>query len=413
MLVCLGASTACAGELIKGIHVDGLERTSVRVVERELPFKQGDTWQENFQQTSEKRLRNLGLFSEAYVHPPDHDGFVNIQVHERWSLWLLPEASRADNGASSAGFALTEHNLWGLHHYLRLSSRWDTGKNFSQTQGRNYQANYGWERIADSRYSADLGFNQGSSRYDAYLNGVYTSRYLQTRKFFSLGVTKALNDIPDEGWSVRLGLALDHARYSLKSGPALADVQGHRKHSFESSLRYRNVNDHITWVEGEQFEYYSSATVKQFGSTLSAWRQSLTWKRYMPIGDSDTTLNYRLSAGWLIGNILRDGLFDIGSRDGLRGYVPGELQGNYYLFGTLEGRMPLSAYPNVQLAAYTDAGHMRQINQTALGKTLVVGTGVGARWTLRWLVNGTIRADAAYGWASKRWRYYLGTQQAF
>ena len=56
---------------------------------------------------------------------------------------------------------------------------------------------------------------------------------------------------------------------------------------------------------------------------------------------------------------------------------------------------------------------MNRSGRSALGKQVIAGVGGGVRWTLRWLVNGTIRVDGAYGFATKKWRLYLGTGQAF
>jgi len=63
--------------------------------------------------------------------------------------------------------------------------------------------------------------------------------------------------------------------------------------------------------------------------------------------------------------------------------------------------------------AFTDIGQIWNRGRRAYGKPLLIGIGAGARLTLRWLVNGTFRADIAYGAASKRWRFYFGTGQSF
>jgi len=111
--------------------------------------------------------------------------------------------------------------------------------------------------------------------------------------------------------------------------------------------------------------------------------------------------------------VLRDGLYDVGDGNGLRGYYPGDLQGSLYAYGTIESRVPLSINSNVQWVAFVDAGHVSRSGKSALGPALIAGVGGGVRWTLRWLVNGTLRADVAYGTAVHHWRLHLGTGQAF
>ena len=403
---------ADADRVIKQIEINGLEYSNARVILRELPFSEGDVWQPGFAKTASRRLRNLGLFSEAHVTPPDSAGVVHIRVKDRWSLWLLPEASRSDSGASSAGFALTEHNLWGLHHHARLAMRRDTGKNFSGSNGNSYQSSYAWRRIADSNFGIDASFNDGSKIFDAYRNGVLSSSYVQDQQSWSAGIRYGFGPVPGEGWDVRLGFAANESTYSLSNGPVLADVIDLRRHAVQFSANYRMVNDHITWYTGSEIDYSAEVAHKSLGSTINSYKQTISWRRHRDLGEQNT-LGYRINAGLLTGDILQDGLFDIGNRNSLRGYYPGELQGNAYIYGTLEGRYLWEPGSNVQMVGFVDAGHVSRNGQNALGKSVVVGAGGGVRWTLRWLVNGTIRVDGAYGFATKKWRLYLGTGQAF
>ena len=410
LLLC-GVVNAANNE-IKHIEIKGLEYSKARVVLRELPFSEGEQWQPEFAEIGERRVRNLGLFSEAHITPPDADGVVHIRVNDRWPLWLLPEASRADNGATSAGLTLTEHNLWGLHHHLRLAARRDTGKNFSGGNGTSYQGSYLWRRINDSNFGLDASMNSGTSIYDAYQNGLLSSSYLKDNQSWSVGVLYALGPVPGEGWDVRFGFSSSKSAYSLRSGPALTDVIGLRRQSLQFSASFRMVDDHITWLTGTAIDYAADVAHKSLGSDINSYSQTISWRRHLDLG-SQNTLSYRFNAGLRTGNILRDGLYDVGSRNQMRGYYPGELQGNAYIYGSLEGRHPLSINSNVQLAAFVDAGHVNRDGRSALGKSVVVGAGGGVRWTLRWLVNGTIRVDGAYGFATKKWRLYLGTGQAF
>jgi len=404
--------SAMAENRIKHIEIIGLEYTDARVITRELPFTEGDEWQAEFATIGSRRLRNLGLFSEAVITPPDSNGVVRIRVNDRWSLWVLPEGSRSDSGATSAGITLTEHNLWGLHHNLRLAIRRDTGINFSGNNGTSYQASYEWRRISDTNYGLDLSINNGTTVFDAYQNGAISSSYLSEQTSWSAGVSYGFGPVPGEGWDARLGFSSNSTAYQLKSGPSLPDVRGLRRQSLSLSANYRMIDDRVTWLTGSEIDYSFEVAHKALGSSINSYKQILSWRRHLDIGHQNT-LSYRVNAGLLTGNILRDGLFDVGSRNGLRGYYPGELQGNAYIYGTLEGRHPLELNSNFQLAAFVDAGHVTREGQSALGKAIVVGVGGGVRWTLRWLVNGTIRVDGAYGFATRKWRLYLGTGQAF
>ena len=398
--------------VIKSISVSGLKYSNKQMVLRELPFEEGDTWDDADVATSERRLRNLGVFSAVTVFSPDEQGHVNIQVNDRWPLWLLPEATRKDGGASSVGVALTHYNLWGLRHRLRISDAVDTGKNFTDVRGNAFSAAYTWYRVADSKYSIDTAVLDGSSSLDVFNNAVFTSSYRRDSKDFSLGVSYALGAVPGEGWDIRVGTSLSDTRYQLKQGPVQPDVQNRRRNAMSLGLNYRWLDDHINWLTGTEFHYVGEAAMPWLGSTISVQKHSAGWFKHIPIGQQNT-LDFRLNTGWMQGDILRDGLFDVGDGKAIRGYYPGDLQGSAFAFGTVETRIVWPRYDNIQWVAFVDAGHITRDGKRALGKSLIAGAGGGVRWTFRWLVNGTIRVDAAYGTALHRWRLHLGTGQAF
>jgi len=403
---------ATAEEIVRSIHVDGLERTNIRTVLRELPFTEGDVWQDEWKATAERWIRNTGLFSEARVSAPNADGVVEIYVHEKWSLWLLPTVTRKDNGASKAGLTLDEYNLWGLGHKLHASVIQNTGKNFSASQGTTYGLGYDWRRIADSKWGLNLSLGSGPSPFDAYQNGVAVAQYIQEENNAGLSISYAFGPVPGEGWGASLGYNMSNTSYRFVSGIPQPDIQGQKGRSVALGISYTQVDDKITWFTGTAFAYSLSVSHKSLGSSNNSYAQTLSFRTYAPI-NGENTFNTRLNAGLATGGIQRAALFDLGNRNAIRGYYPGEIQGTRYVYGTAEWRYLISPGSNVQLAAFSDIGYVSNKGGHPYGKTLIVGAGAGVRWTLRWLVNGTVRGDAAYGVATHRWRFYLGSGQAF
>jgi len=401
------------GQLIKGIAIEGLKYTRPRTVLRALPFTKGDRWRDGDAGESERRLRNLGIFSEAHVSPPDAAGIVHVRVGDRWPVWLLPEVSRHDNGDTTAGATFTDYNLWGLRHQIRLAYRKDTGKNFGGgTTGDSYSASYNWYRLADSLWSLDMYGTRGKQIFDAYQGGVVQSQYLNKVDSTGFRVHRGFGPVPTQGPSLTLGYDSTTTAYQLLGGPAQADVLGTRRHSLIMAWDYQWLDNHITWLEGERMGYNLSAASKALGSSVQVYRQTAYYDLYYPYS-GQKTLNLRLDGGVASGDVLRDGLFDIGGGTGVRGYIGGELQGSAYVAGSIESRIPIQQDSNVQWVAFTDAGWLARKAKISASKAFAVGTGAGVRWTLRWLVHGIIRADAAYGWATHKWRFYLGTGQAF
>ncbi len=410
VLANLAREVVAAETVIRDIRIEGLHRTRPRTVLRQLPFARGDVWRDEDAAIGERWLRNLGLFSEAHIEPPDADGVVHVRVRERWSLWLLPQATRRDNGASSVGLALDEFNLWGLGHHLNMSVVEDTGTNFSDARGQTLNLGYDWPRIADSMFGLNVSGSWGQSRFDAYQNGVFVAQYLRDLRSVSAVLRYALGPVEGEGWGVRAGFSGSNTAFRLKRGQPQPDVVGVRKHTLLAGASYRRVDDRITWLTGLSMDWSLALSHRSLGSNINVWRQELLLRDYVPIGRSNT-VNLRLDGGLAGGDVLRDGLFDIGNRNQLRGYFPGEVQGKRYALGTIEGRFLPRPDSNIQLVAFTDAAWVG--GRIGAPDRTFVGVGGGLRWTLRWLVRGTIRADAAYGFATRRWRFYLGTRQAF
>jgi len=407
-------SALCAAEarLIESIDIVGLKYSDKRVVLREIPFQVGDVWKDADSDIGERRLRNLGLFSEASILPPDAEGRVHIVVNDRWPFWLLPEASRKDGGASRAGLSLNDYNLWGLHHHLRLSGSVDTGKNFTGNQGSSYQVDYFWRRISDSKYGLELNVNRGNSVYDVFQQGVLSSSYTQQVRELSLKLHYAFDAVPGDGWDGLLGFSTSQKTFQLQSGILQPDVQNRTRNAMQLGISYRLLDDHITWLTGSSFDYTFDIANRVFGSDINIVRQEVSWTDALDL-DKQRTLNLRIKAGWADGNVLRDGLYDVGDGKAMRGYYTGDILGSAYIYGTIESRIPLELNSNVQWVAFMDAGHVSRAGKPALGRPLIAGLGTGVRWTLRWLINGTLRADVAYGTALKRWRVHVGTGQAF
>ncbi|MDX8391876.1 MAG: hypothetical protein R8K53_04825 [Mariprofundaceae bacterium] len=399
--------------MVAHIEIKGLKKTQPVTVLRELPFSEGDLWQDGFTNTGERRLRNTGLFSEAVISPPDKNGIVHIRVRDRWSIFLLPEASRSDVGKTSAGITLTEHNMWGLNHELRIAGREETGKNFTGLNGTTISGSYLWRRIGDGPISLSVGGNTGRRVFDTFQNAQLTGQYKERNVGWRTQLNYAFGPVPGEGWDVGFGFSSDTASFKLLGGAASASVLDRRRNALQFSLNYQLLDDHITWITGTHFNYSLNTAFRALGSTINVYRHTASLISHIPIFDTGSTFDFRVSSGGASGRVLQDGLFDIGSSKGIRGYLPGELQGTYYVYSNLEARIPVSSGGNFQLVGFTDVGQIWNRTQPALGEDVIIGVGAGARLTLRWLVKGTFRSDVAYGAAAHNWRIYFGTAQTF
>jgi len=257
-----------------------------------------------------------------------------------------------------------------------------------------------------------LPYNQGRSVFVGFDAGQSIANYQEQRHELLFDVNYGLGPVPGEGWTVHTGLVRSNRSFALIDGAALPDVDDTRTTNVLVGLAYRLVDNHVTWLSGEVFNYEISQGLHALGSEQESLAHAISWREYRSLGQG-RTVNIRLNGGQIIGDSQRNDRFDLGNRNEIRGYFPGELLATRYLFGTIEGRFPHEPNSNLFYAAFADIGHLSDRGDNPLGRSLITGLGVGIRWTLRWLVRGTLRIDLAYGEATHNLRLYVGTGQAF
>lgn len=121
------------------IYVEGNKRTKAYIIQRELPFKTGDSIYltdlvEGFE-VARQQLFNTGLFNEVIVALKSFRGYhvdVQIQVKERWYIFPIPYIKPVDRNLAewakqgygvdrlNYGFKFTHYNFTGRNDKLRL-----------------------------------------------------------------------------------------------------------------------------------------------------------------------------------------------------------------------------------------------------------------------------------------------------
>ncbi|RME81913.1 MAG: hypothetical protein D6771_07700 [Zetaproteobacteria bacterium] len=374
LLVGAACLAAAAEGRIAQVEVLGLRYTQAAMVKRELPFAPGDAWQPEWQEETRRRLMATGLFSEVRVEPPDAAGVVRVYARDRWPLWLVPTATRKDNGESYLGLVLEDYNAWGRGDALRLELRRYAGRNFSRlTREQSLSASYRMRRIGGGDWSAKLqGWKDPAGRG------------------WSLAAERTLGPTPELGARFALGWRTQW------------NANGFRLLGPQLEWRDEVIDEHLDWHRG--WRAWASTWWTNYGLYLSGG-----YARYQLLNAVGDTVAWRLEGGAIQGDRAALGSWDIGHRNGLRGYFPGEMPATSYALASLEGRFLWRGHENVQGVPFVDAALVGW-----QGKVRVHwGVGAGVRWTLRWLVRGTIRFDIAYGVSIRKWRAYLGTMQAF
>jgi outer membrane protein assembly factor BamA len=144
--------------LIADIAITGNKRTKPYIIEREIPFKQGDYVSKKDLETkliiARQQVTNTSLFVDVYVYVASQQGelvFINVDVKERWYLFPLPYFKLIDRN----------FNEWWVEDKRSLDHA-DYGLKFMQgnISGRNDRLNIslinGYDHQVDMQYVLPL-----------------------------------------------------------------------------------------------------------------------------------------------------------------------------------------------------------------------------------------------------------------
>lgn len=140
-LLLISFSTAVAQEMVvSAIVIHGNQKTSDKILLRELPFNIDSSYQlnhltENLLPQAKWNLMNLNLFNgiELRIEIDESRAVVHIEVVEKWYLWPIPFIEYADRNfnqwvnlqldpyRTNYGLYLFQYNLFGMNQTLKLS----------------------------------------------------------------------------------------------------------------------------------------------------------------------------------------------------------------------------------------------------------------------------------------------------
>ena len=178
--------------IVGKIYIEGNKRTKSYIIERELPFKPGDsiylTDLVNGFEIARRQLFNTSLFNEVIVSLKSFRGYVvdvNIEVKERWYIFPLPYVKPVDRNLSewskqgystdrlNYGFKFTWYNFTGRNDKLRL---WLITGYTRQLQFQ-YDQPYADKTL---KHGYRIGFTYSSNKEINYLTTDNQQRYIDT-----------------------------------------------------------------------------------------------------------------------------------------------------------------------------------------------------------------------------------------
>ncbi len=123
-LLLLKTSAFSASNLVTEIKIQGLQKTSEHVVERELLLKNGQIFDQTLWDESIQRIRNLQVFSlvlpEMQITPEGYK--LRIQLKEKWTLVPIVKLG---GGGDIQFYTLGAYNVNSFGQYIELGGQYE------------------------------------------------------------------------------------------------------------------------------------------------------------------------------------------------------------------------------------------------------------------------------------------------
>ncbi|MCA2960298.1 MAG: BamA/TamA family outer membrane protein [Silvanigrellales bacterium] len=411
--------SAFAGRTIAAVRVEGLGRTDLSVVERELLFAPGQTVVERDIARSLQRLKNLRIFRDARarVEPaPDGSAVIVVTVEEKWTV--IPVA-RFGGGGGSAFFVIGAYDLNLLGRYLEAGAQYE---NFNGIHGGVL-----WFRDprllgARQKLSLDAG-TQGRTRVvyqgaDSETVGAYVHRKRRVaaavdREIFSWVTLGVGGEVVQDAFGTNT-LTLEESRanqrnaFELPTSARTVLVQG------RATFGGLNLDDYL--VSGFQADVRLDLAKPLLRSQRDYHRVSIQGLAFglLPFQQN---LGARVGAGTTDALELPDRFF-LGGLEHVRGYRDGEFVGRKIWYLNAEYRVPSlrTRLVVLQHVVFFDTGDAAQewSRFRFVHSSTPRSAGAGLRFIVPPVARFNVRLDYAFALTRSKGRgIVFGMQQFF
>jgi len=289
-LVCSASLFARDGLVIRDIIVVGTSRTSEGVIRSQLPFREGDLWQDEYEQWAVRRLTALDIFAyeplRITVEPvSESECRVMVRLADPSILYKDPAEFSIMTGMrlSSSQAYLTAYNPFGTGQNLNLNIVWghnysyggylssSLGPGMASLSGRYYRGDYtftntayessGWSIEGSYRYWWNASLRQAARlQFHTYeLNGEHSSRIIP-----ELGLL--IDNLFTGSLTASAGFSLEgessfwriQGALSGQAGPLIGLTRaGYTSTSTPENLRFAVGGYSLLPLRGEDLQYLS------------------------------------------------------------------------------------------------------------------------------------------------------------
>lgn len=368
------------------LMIEGLKTVKADLIDRKILFDEGELYNENLVEASQKKLIETNLFSSVlFTHGEtlDEDGelAVQLQIAESKHKNISLGVSYATIDGPGASIGWNNRNVLGegekLTFDLDVSKVYSVGS-LAYIIPDFFRVNqYFLARAAISREDIRVYL----ARTYSLLQSV--DRDIGEHGFLSSGIQFEYIDV---------NRSISNGQYSLIS--------------FPFAVRYRNVDSLLNPSKGASILYRSNSYIAVAHRKVSFVKQSLTMNHYLPLTPSRfLTFAFRAQigsiAGTSLGSIPFNKRFLGGSDETLRGYSYKTVSpldkdgdptgGRSAIYGNFELRFRLSN--QLGLVPFFDVGRVSEKTVPDFSGKWLKSVGIGLRY---FLFFGPIRLDAGF-----------------
>jgi len=170
MLIFMLLASEFEGYEIGKIMICGNIKTRERIIRQELLFKEGDLYDKEKIDESERNLRNFAGFSDVEIISEKNNttGFVDIvvKVKEVWCIYPIPIPPQGGGGNLTVGAFFVDMNFLGLNQCLFLIYTYQKKEKVDHIFGVSFNE----PRLLGSRYTLGMSYFKGTTFADWSLN---------------------------------------------------------------------------------------------------------------------------------------------------------------------------------------------------------------------------------------------------
>lgn len=363
---------------VASITIQGNDKTSDFVIEREIETKVGDPLNVKVVREDLRRLSELGLFQDerlvVSLHPrQDESPLVDVVYHvvER-RTGSIGFGAAYDPVEKLVGYVdFADNNLFGKGRYGTV--RWEFGG-----------ANTSYE--LRETFRPDLEGNRIPAGFSLYHRSIQTEYGEEFGVGGTISVGRRLADFLLGSVRLRFEEATSIPRDNT------APIIKNRTRSVQFSLLGDTTDQSPNPTAGNRFRASTEIALEVLGGNTAYTKYEAAWSTYQKVGENGSIIAVRLLGGFSDDELPYQERFGVGGPDTVRAVSYGAALGEKMLVGNVEYRMALS--DRVQAVVFADSGNAWRASDAVVLSDLMTSVGFGIRFDT---ALAALRLDYGFG----------------